>query len=556
MSYDSRKSDSKIEKIKSFIIEHKKIVFSVCAAALVLSLAAVLLIVISNSEEDFDYMDSGDTKGYDAEEFPLPDDFRELHDMIFNPPGTTDELIETAGAVETVETGSDETPPQTTTRPPREPSPPADTGLPAIHINTESGRSVSSRTTYVAATLSVDSNGTEFSSLDRTGIRIRGRGNSTWRADKKPYRIRFDSSVSIFGLPAGRNYVLLANAYDQSHIRNSVAYAAARTLNFDHVPQAIHVELYINGSYSGLYTIGDSASIALEVEPGGFLLEIGGRRKEIDVMNVDFFHGNVIYHVRVRTPTPRTRLTADQMNYIRDYCREADNAVMALGNYEDYIDMRSLIDYFLFTELLYNLDGAFKRSVFLRKNPGQKLEVASVWDFDLAMGNYSADRSRYNKWASVHNEDTYFNDPSWINFLIEDPVFQYAVRKRWEATGSKMYRAALAEVTRNREFLGPAVARDRRLWPHTKSMYESWSTANIETWSGQLDYIETFLALRKRWIDRQIENFPAEAPGGRDILAVRAPEVITTTPPPETTTAPLTDNITGLPITPEGVGNE
>ena len=45
-------------------------------------------------------------------------------------------------------------------------------------------------------------------------IKIRGRGNSTWFAPKKPYRIKLDKKTDLFGMGNNKDYVLLANYYD------------------------------------------------------------------------------------------------------------------------------------------------------------------------------------------------------------------------------------------------------------------------------------------------------------------------------------------------------
>ena len=49
---------------------------------------------------------------------------------------------------------------------------------------------------------------------------MRGRGNSTWLADKKPYKIKFEKKQDLLNSGFNKHYVLLANAYDRSFIKN------------------------------------------------------------------------------------------------------------------------------------------------------------------------------------------------------------------------------------------------------------------------------------------------------------------------------------------------
>jgi hypothetical protein len=527
-----------MKKILEFIAEHKRIFIHSASVALAAVVLLITVVVYNlNSRDDYNYKESNTGSltetGYALGEFTLPYGFGEL-DFPKEPDDNSNP--ETDG-------NNEEDPDENGERPPRAPSRPIVSGLPAVHITTNTGRAITSRTTYIDASFSVDAPaGSGFQSFDSVPVRTRGRGNSTWLADKKPYRLNFPERVSFLGLPSGRQFVLLANAYDRSHIRNSVAFAAARPLSFSFVPTAIHVDLYVNGRYQGLYTIGDSvrpSSNGIGIcRENGFLLELGGTKNDVHVQGVDFFHSHIQKHIRVRHPTPGNNLTRAQFNEISGYFQRACNAVRNLSNYEEHLDMTSIIDYFLLTELLYNLDGSFARSVFLMKNPGERIKIASVWDFDLAMGNYSADMNRYNVWASVHTEESWFKSPTWINYLIKDPAFQYAVRKRWEQVGDRIYNAARAEIRRNRNFLSDAVRKNNQVAPYKSNRFTASQTARIGSWNGQLDYIETFLRLRRNWMNNQISAFPASPPNGRDVTATTEPPIIVTEPPVEITEPP------------------
>ena len=46
-------------------------------------------------------------------------------------------------------------------------------------------------------------------------VRISGRGNTTWDADKKPFNLRFDKSISLLGMKPANDWALLANAFDK-----------------------------------------------------------------------------------------------------------------------------------------------------------------------------------------------------------------------------------------------------------------------------------------------------------------------------------------------------
>ena len=96
-------------------------------------------------------------------------------------------------------------------------------------------------------------------------MRIKLRGNSTLGAAKKPFRIKFDSKQSLFGLEKSKDWVLLANYYDKSNLRNYLAYLTANKMtNLGFQPSSIFVDVYFNGEYYGLFTLCEQ----MEVNPG------------------------------------------------------------------------------------------------------------------------------------------------------------------------------------------------------------------------------------------------------------------------------------------------
>ena len=56
-----------------------------------------------------------------------------------------------------------------------------------------------------------------------TGLKmryIRGRGQGSWGMDKNPYKIKLEEKADLFGMGKSRTWVLLANYFDESLMRN------------------------------------------------------------------------------------------------------------------------------------------------------------------------------------------------------------------------------------------------------------------------------------------------------------------------------------------------
>ena len=104
--------------------------------------------------------------------------------------------------------------------------------------------------------------------------KIRGRGNSTWNwYPKKPYRIKLDESATMVGLPANKDWVLLADYRDITHMMYAVGFWLARELGLPCANHIRWVTLSLNGEDMGLYALTE-------------LVEEGGNRVPLDTPRI------------------------------------------------------------------------------------------------------------------------------------------------------------------------------------------------------------------------------------------------------------------------------
>ena len=92
--------------------------------------------------------------------------------------------------------------------------------------------------------------------------KFHGRGNSTWLCEKKPYRITFTDDVDLFGMGASRKWNLLANAYDETQMRNKLAYDFANQSDTLWAPSSQYVDIYVDDEYQGLYLLTESIEVS------------------------------------------------------------------------------------------------------------------------------------------------------------------------------------------------------------------------------------------------------------------------------------------------------
>lgn len=123
--------------------------------------------------------------------------------------------------------------------------------IPTVYITTDDGLPISVKEEDKRGSVTiVDANGVDV--LYSGTMDIKGRGNSTWRMAKKPYKIKLDKAADLFGFGANKHWVLLANFLDETGMRNHTAADLAKIAGVDAM-QTQFVDVYFNDSYAGLY---------------------------------------------------------------------------------------------------------------------------------------------------------------------------------------------------------------------------------------------------------------------------------------------------------------
>ena len=322
-------------------------------------------------------------------------------------------------------------------------------GLPVIRIETQNGASINSKTDWTNMTSFVltDSNDPS-NNVSRVNIqpnldRIRGRGNMTWTAPKKPYRIRFRENISFFGLAAAENWVLLAEYFDPTHLNNSFAFELGARLNVPYTPTYHHVELYLNGVYQGNYVFTEHRQAAPKgVEPGpgrvgidlteGWLAEIDFHWHDVDD-DPKFRTRNYNLPMVIKSPDLGIDSNLPGYNIVKnDWNQLCD--LMFSGNfpengYREMIDMESIINFFLVqivthnTDFYVGLDGrAEPGSLFFHKDKNGKITAGPLWDFDLSF--------RYG-FIYVSPDSRPYPTYSFLNRFFQDPVFWVKWKEHW-----------------------------------------------------------------------------------------------------------------------------
>lgn len=271
---------------------------------------------------------------------------------------------------------------------------------------------------------------------------IRGRGNSTWEDNKKPFKFKLEGSTDLLGMGKNKHWVLLANSYDDSLLRNRIAMYMARELGMPYTPKMVPVDFVVNGKYQGSYYLGEQVRIGKNrvaidelsekdtKEPevtGGYLLGVNPYNTEPEE---NMFQTSRAVNFKLDTPAfaGEDAGTPEQRDYITSYLQKTEDAIYGEGMkdadgtpYTDYMDIESAAKYWWVQEFSGNGDAFRTPSTYLYKVRGGKLYWGPAWDFDLAYQ------------TGEQNGSLNMTGFEWLDHMREyDPEYRKLLRSTWD----------------------------------------------------------------------------------------------------------------------------
>lgn len=400
--------------------------------------------------------------------------------------------------------------------------------LPVIRINTENAYPILDKKNYIPGTVVIEDPDGAYWDTPRLEVKIvengvRGRGNSTWDMPKKPYKIKFDEKISIFGLGEDEEWVLLANYADKTLLRNVVAMKLSEIVGMEWTPSMLPVEVYLNDEYMGCYTFSEHKKVSKH-------------RVDLDIVGESDNSGDAVtgdYYMEIEqnldeTTCFRTSIcgipmmfsdpevpTAAQYDYIVGYFYDAESALMG-SNFTDpdngwqkYIDIESFAKAYIVNELTKNIDGNMRKSSFITKEKGKKLEMYHLWDYDLTLGNCNYLDDEFGAtdgpegWFIKDFSCNYWthgwNHTNWYTRLTDDPAFCAKVKEIWDKHHQELssipdfidVKAMIMEDSQKRNF---------KRWDILNTSV--WPNVVVKgTYAGEVEYLKDYYTKRFRWLD-------------------------------------------------------
>lgn len=404
-----------------------------------------------------------------------------------------------------------------------------------INITTNGKEFPSSLTNYIDGSIKITEQNTSIVIKDTTNMQIKLRGNSTSGPDKKPFKIKFDKAESLFGLEAAKDWVLMANYFDKTDIRNYLAHLTANkfeTLGFQ--PSSIFVDVYMNNKYQGLYMLCEQIEAnkgRVDIENNfnengisSFLIEADTRaRDEYSGYEGSCYINLGGYAMRFKYPSANDYLKAlstNEQTFIDDYEKNINWATTYLNNaysalltndynkFEKYFDIESFIDYYLIQELFKNVDvGSTSQFYVINQQENKpKISCGPVWDFDISLG--VVDNSQSDIYSYYTNTELYVrNVDQFYRNMFQNPTFIQKVKERYKEIRSVLYEV-FDEISFIKKALTKAQSRNMEKWP-LPSQRTTWieiyamsnTYFNLPTLSRHYRYLKTNLEERFAVLD-------------------------------------------------------
>ncbi len=397
--------------------------------------------------------------------------------------------------------------------------------LAQIDITTDGGVAVDSKESedYRPCTVKIDGNDF-FSDLEARG-KIRGRGNSTWDwYPKKPYRIKLDESQPVLGMKKNRDWVLLADYRDVTHMMNNVGFTLAHELGIPSTNHSRYATVTLNGEYLGLYMVTE------QVEEGGHRVKLDSNEGLLLALDINDGPGDEPYAtnnfwsegfgmaVAVKYPDDATEEQRDRAKAEFAALEEAiDN--LDWEKIQSLLDVESMINYILVQEIICNVEldnnPSLRSGYIHRYDDSSKWVMGPVWDCDGGFDYNWGDM--YDSWGMGHTffesyRDLIFgSDPfnhrgaygstasDFFCRLFGIPEFVEMLQQKWDSIIDTLPDTLEEHLASTEEVIGDAAQDDMDLWGITNYTHTR-EFLNLINWLSQ----------RFSYLDQVVRNYPTE----------------------------------------------
>jgi len=371
-----------------------------------------------------------------------------------------------------------------------------------------------------------DSEGQRLFSDDLEYIKTRGLSSFT-DFEKKSYQIKLLKETSLLGMPKDKTWLLLANAIDDTFIKNELVFRFAQ--NYTNVPsiQGEYVDLYVNGDYVGNYYLcekievddnrlniadleesteavnyqADYAKSSVYTSPDGKICATAGLNNPVDITG-----GYLVEHIMANDAIPENSFVTDsgecytivspnpasveQTEYISGLFNEMETAMQQPDgihpetgkHFSEYMDVDSWTSKYVIEEVFADPDALYLSMFFYKDADSVDSRIFSgpMWDYDRAMGSYGIASYQLDDPEKVGGYGIYVDE-----MMQHEEVRTQVYNKFSQLIVPYVEYLLPADVYNLSQTLEASAKMDRMRWPKTYGYYSGMSC--------NMDYLITFM---------------------------------------------------------------
>ena len=405
--------------------------------------------------------------------------------------------------------------------------------LPLVKVDTY-GQGIPDEPRILANLQVIDNGEGELNYLDDPAtdydgrISIEIRGSSSQLFEKKNYgfetqnEVGNNNNVSLLGMPEENDWMLHGPYSDKSLIRNKLTFEIGREM-MDYASRTRFVELMIDGDYRGIYVLMEKIKrdknrvdistlrpedIEGDELTGGYIFQLDRDDESTTEDGWRSPYGKLPFYA-YHSPGA-DQLKPIQKNYIRNWMTDFEFAMSQpffASNYQNYIDVKSFVDYFLINELTKHID-AFKLSFYMYKRKdsnGGKLHMGPIWDFNLGYSNFDfACFPEPQGWIYPCTSRAF-----WLDRMVEIGAVRNRMYCRWqELREDKLSTENLmSRIDGMVEELGPAIERNFNRFDILGNYV--WPNEFIgDSHEEEIEFLKDWLTQRLAWMDDNMYGDP------------------------------------------------
>ena len=346
-------------------------------------------------------------------------------------------------------------------------------GIPSLYIDVESGNM-----DYIHMEKGNKESGTmrlydaEGNSL-YSGIleSMKGRGNTSWYADKKPYSLTLQQEADLLGMGTAQRWILLAEGGNFLNIRNKIVYDFAQRAGLPFSPQGEWVDLYLNREYTGVYLLSERNEVhpnRIDIAGEGSFVISMDHQVDMDKQNLPYVKLDSTQVLRIRDSSMSDQELYRIWRTFHDALLSDDGRDPITGKYWlDLIDLDSWVRKYLVEEVFANPDGNAVSQYFYLDGEDlqQKIVAGPVWDYDYSMGGEGWWMRDYPSFFTMAGE--YTDDGMYLPWYYElyqknefytrlkeiyeaeiRPLIQDLIKNRLGDYGARIYSASVTDGIR------------------------------------------------------------------------------------------------------------